>query len=183
MMSKLYKIVKTVALIFTILVGLFLIISLFPVKGNYQIKVVLSGSMEPEIKTGSIVVTKPVKQYNIGDVVIFGKDTPTDIPTTHRLVSSRAVDGVMLYTTKGDANNAPDNTEIKLSDIHGKVMFSVPYAGYILDFIKKPLGLFIVIVIPAIFIIYDEVRKIMREISRLRSKTMASQGKRENNEN
>jgi signal peptidase len=181
-MSKLFKILKTVISIAVVLVGLFLIISLFPVKGNYQIKVVLSGSMEPEIKTGSIVVIKPAKQYNIGDVVIFGKDTRTDIPTTHRLVSSRAVDGVMLYTTKGDANNAPDNTEIRLPDIHGKVLFSVPYAGYVLDFIKKPLGLVIVIVIPAIFIVYDEVRKIMKEISRLRSKDTASQEKEKNNE-
>ncbi|MBP6884145.1 MAG: signal peptidase I [Candidatus Pacebacteria bacterium] len=181
-MSKLFKILKTVISIAVVLVGLFLIISLFPVKGNYQIKVVLSGSMEPEIKTGSIVVIKPAKQYNIGDVVIFGKDTRTEIPTTHRLVSSRAVDGVMLYTTKGDANNAPDNTEIKLADIHGKVLFSIPYAGYVLDFIKKPLGLVLIIVIPAIFIVYDEIRKIMREISRLRSKDAASQGKRENNE-
>lgn len=170
MMSKLFKILKTVILVLVVLVGLFLIVSLFPVKGNYQIKVVLSGSMEPDIKTGSIVVIKPVKQYNIGDVVMFGKDTRTDIPTTHRLVSSRAVDGVMLYTTKGDANNAPDGTEIKSSDIHGKVLFSVPYAGYVLDFIKKPIGLVVVIVIPAIFIVYDEIKKIIREIKRMKNK-------------
>lgn len=134
--------------------------------------VVLSGSMEPTIHTGAVVVEAPEGSYKVGDVVTFGADTATQIPTTHRLVAVRAQEGVLLFTTKGDANNSPDGTEIRQSDIHGKVFFSIPYFGYIIDFVKKPIGLVLVIVLPAIFIIGDEVRKIVGEIKKMKkSKT------------
>lgn len=167
-MKKSVKIIQIVVYTVIIVIGLFLLVTLFPIKGNYQIKVVLSGSMEPAIHTGSIVVIKPVEQYNVGDVVIFGKDTAKDVPTTHRIVSSRAVEGVMLFTTKGDANKSPDTTEIRLSDIHGKALLDIPYLGYVIDFVKTPLGLILVIVLPAIFIVYDEIRKIVQEVKRLK---------------
>src|SRR3990167_10724263 len=126
-MDKTFKIATKIfyAVIFLIIV--LLLFSLFPIKGNYQIKIVKSGSMEPSIRVGSIVVIKPSANYKEGDVVTFGKDTKTDIPTTHRIVSSRAVEGVILFTTKGDANEDPDTKEIRASDVTGKVLFDVPF--------------------------------------------------------
>jgi len=162
--KKILKIIQNIITVAIIIVGLFLIITLFPIKGNYKVKVVLSGSMEPAIHIGSIVIIKPISQYKIGDVVIFGKDTKQDIPITHRIVSSRAVEGVLLFTTKGDANEDPDTTEIRESDIHGRVLFSVPWMGYVIEFVRKPLGMIIVVFIPALFIIYEEIRKIIKEI-------------------
>lgn len=182
-MKKISKILETIVVILIIIIGVFLLATLFPIKNNYQVKIVLSGSMEPKIKTGSVVIIKPAKQYNVNDVVLFGKDTKKDIPTTHRIISSRAVDGVMLYTTKGDANNSPDTTEIRLSDIHGKVLFDVPYMGYIIDFVKKPVGMVIVIIIPAIYIIFDEVKKIVNEVKRIKkSKQEIEEDSNKNNE-
>jgi signal peptidase len=167
--KKLLKIIQNIVTVVIVIVGIFLIITLFPIKGNYQVKVVLSGSMEPAVHIGSVVILKPESQYKIGDVVIFGKDTKKDIPTTHRIVSSRAVEGVILYTTKGDANEDPDTTEIRPGDIHGKVLFSVPFMGYIIDFVKKPVGMIIVIVIPALYIIYEEIRKIWKEVKKIKN--------------
>jgi signal peptidase len=103
-------------------------------------------------------------------MVTFGKNTSTQIPTTHRIVSTRAQDGVMLFTTKGDANNAPDGAEIRQSDIHGRVLFNISNLGYVIDFIRKPLGMVLIILLPAIFIIYDEVRKIIEEMKKIMAK-------------
>lgn len=167
-MKKLSKIIQNIVTVAIVIIGLFLIITLFPIKGNYQVKVVLSGSMEPAIRTGSVVIIKPSSQYKIGDVVIFGKDTKKEIPTTHRIISSRAVEGIMLFTTKGDANEDADTTEIRQSNIHGKVLFSVPFMGYVIDFVKKPIGMIVVIVIPALYIISDEVRKIIKEAKKIK---------------
>src|SRR3990167_10712703 len=130
-MDKTFKIATKIfyAVIFLIIV--LLLFALFPIKGNYQIKIVKSGSMEPSIRVGSIVVIKPSTNYTVGDVVTFGKDTKTDIPTTHRIVSSRAQDGVIMFTTKGDANEDKDANEIRQSEVSGKVLFDVPYFGYI----------------------------------------------------
>lgn len=168
-MKKLSKIIQTIITIAIVVIGLFLILTLFPIKGNYRVKVVLSGSMEPAIHTGSIVVIKPAKQYKVNDIVIFGKDTKSEIPTTHRIVSDRAVEGIVLFTTKGDANNSPDTTEIKQSDIHGKVLFTVSYMGYLIDFVKKPIGMIIAVILPAIYIIFDEIRKIVSEVKRMKN--------------
>ncbi len=169
-MDKTFKIFYRTFYVAIIIIIAFLLFALFPIKGNYQIKIVKSGSMEPDIHVGSIVVIKPSANYTVGDVVTFGKDTKTDIPTTHRIVSSRAVEGVLLFTTKGDANEDPDTKEIKQSDIHGKVLFDVPYFGYIIDLARKPLGFAVLIILPALIVIYDEGAKIYAEIKKMRKK-------------
>jgi len=169
-MKKIYKIFEVIIYTIFILVAILLVWSILPVKNAPKIFAVLSGSMEPAIHTGGVVIIEPEAQYKIGDIITFGKDTAKNIPTTHRIVSSRAVEGVLLFTTKGDANNSPDSTEIRESDIHGKVLFTVPFVGYIIDFIRKPLGMVIVIVLPAIFIVYDEAKKIIDEIKKIQAK-------------
>ncbi|OGI84373.1 signal peptidase I [Candidatus Nomurabacteria bacterium RIFCSPLOWO2_01_FULL_37_49] len=172
-MDKVFKIFyRTFYVAIIVIVGL-LLIALFPIKGNYQIKIVQSGSMEPDIKTGSVVIIKPSSVYKVGDVVTFGKDTKKDIPTTHRIVKSRVVEGVLMFTTKGDANEDPDTNEIRLSDIHGKVLLDVPFFGYIIDLARKPLGFAILIILPALIVIYDEGAKIFREIQKMRKPKLA----------
>lgn len=169
-MKKTYKILEKIIYAIILLIAILLVWSILPVKNGPKIFVVLSGSMEPAMHTGSVVIIKPESQYKIGDIVTFGKNAKTQVPTTHRIISSRAVEGVMLFTTKGDANNGPDITEIRQSDIHGKALLSVPYIGYLVNFIRKPIGLIVVIVIPALFVIYDEIRKIRKEVTLIREK-------------
>ena len=164
--DKTFKILYTIFYTGIILTIGLLLIALFPIKGNYQIKIVKSGSMEPDIRTGSIVVIKPSANYTIGDVGTFGKDTKKDIPTTHRIVSSRAVEGVLFFTTKGDANEDNDTQEIRQSDIHGRVLLDVPFFGYIIDLARKPLGFAVLIILPAIIVIYDEGMKIFSEVKK-----------------
>ncbi len=168
--SRLLKISYYVLFAAIAAVALFLTVSALPITGNYKVKIVLSGSMEPEIKTGSIVVIRPADNYGIGDIITFGKDTKKDIPTTHRIIKTRVVGGKMLYTTKGDANNGPDGKEIRENEIAGKMMFSVPFLGYMIDFAKKPAGFAIIIIIPAIVIVYDEIKKIWKEMRKIRKK-------------
>ena len=51
--------------------ALALIVSALPIPGNYQFLVVRSGSMEPAIKQGAVVVVKPSNAYQIGDIITF----------------------------------------------------------------------------------------------------------------
>ncbi len=165
-----------------IAIVLFLLVAMFPIKGNYQIKIVKSGSMEPAIQTGAIVVIKPSKIYKEDDVVTFGKDTKKEIPTTHRIVSSRVESGVMIFTTKGDANEDNDTREIRQSEILGKVLFDMPYLGYLLDFAKKPAGFVIFIVIPALIVMYDEAVKLIAEFRRMKKEKLQKQENEQKNE-
>lgn len=150
--------------------GLFLA-SALPIPANIEIKVVKSGSMEPAIPVGALVIIKPVATYVVGDVITFGRDTKTEIPTTHRIVAIREANGSAWYTTKGDANEERDPKEVAAREVIGKVLATVPGAGYVLDFAKQPLGFALLIALPAGIIILDELLAIYREIrKRLRPK-------------
>jgi len=170
MKFKPFKIIYNILFACLVIIALLLIISVLPITGNFKILTVLSGSMEPAIHTGSIVAVKPAANYKIGDVITFGKISKTDIPTTHRIFDIKLQEGKPIYITKGDANNAPDTKEVLGSEVVGKVLFSVPYVGYAVDFAKKPFGFMLIIVIPAVIIIYDEIRKIWSEIRKMKKK-------------
>jgi hypothetical protein len=53
----------------------------------------------------------------------------------------------------------------------GKVLFDVPFAGYAINFARKPIGFAIIIIIPALVIIGDEVKKIISEIKKKSEKS------------
>lgn len=163
---KPFKIIYYIFLTFIVAIALLLIISVFPITGNIKFMVVQSGSMEPEIKMGSIVMVKPVDEYKIGDVISFGEVTRTKAPTTHRVYDIKVVEGEPYYITKGDANNAPDQREVSKREIIGKVLFSISYLGYAVDFAKKPLGFALIILVPAVVIISDEIKKIFGEVKK-----------------
>jgi len=151
-------------------VAVFMVVTLFPVTGNYKIKVVLSGSMEPAIHTGSVVIIKPEANYKIGDVITFGKDTKKDIPTTHRILDVRVEKGVYVYETKGDANKTSDAGETAGDMVIGKVLLSIPFLGFVLNFAKQPFGFAVIVVLPAIIIISDEIKKIWLEAKKIKKK-------------
>jgi len=161
---KFLKIFYYVYLGFLILVVISLIISAIPITGNFKVLTVLSGSMEPTIKTGAVVVVKPLNDYKIGDIITFG--TPGKTPTTHRIYDITVVGGKPIYITKGDANNAPDQKTVNKSEIIGKVLFKVPFLGYAVEVAKKPVGFAAIIIVPAVVIIGDEVIKIYKEIKK-----------------
>jgi len=153
-----------------IVLALLLAATLLPVPGNVEVKVVQSGSMEPAIKTGSLIIIKPRETYQVGDIITFGADTRTQVPTTHRITDVRASSGKLLFTTKGDANENNDLKETRERDVIGKVIFSVPYVGYLIDFARKPIGFLILIVLPAFLIVSEQVSVIVQEFLRLRKK-------------
>jgi len=160
---------KTIGVLFVVMLvlvaGLF-VVTLLPIPGNIGVKIVKSGSMEPVVRTGGIVVIKPVDTYNVGDVITFGEDTRLAIPTTHRIVSLREVGGEVYYTTKGDANEEADPQETRHVDVLGKMVFTLPYAGFIVSFAKEPLGFVLLIAIPAAMVVLYELIGIWSEISK-----------------
>ncbi len=107
-MNKFFKISYYILITFLIAVAGTLIISILPITGNIKILTVVSGSMEPNIKLGSVVLVKPVSDYKIGDVITFGEITKTKAPITHRIADIKISGNQKVYITKGDANNTAD---------------------------------------------------------------------------
>lgn len=140
---------------------------------GYQVKVVQSGSMEPAIGVGSIVIIAPAMRYEIGDVITFGEDTPTKVPITHRIVAQKVDNGETVFVTKGDANEDVDPITIARTDIIGKVWTTVPWVGRVIEFVRTPLGYGLLVGIPALIIILDEIADIVWEIHKYRARKRA----------
>ncbi|MDP1884281.1 MAG: signal peptidase I [Candidatus Moranbacteria bacterium] len=164
------KIFKFVQYLFFGAIGIviiLLVVSAFPIPGNYKVMVVQSGSMEPAIKTGSIVATRP-GDYQVGDVISFADAKSAKLVITHRIVEIKSTGGRTSFITKGDANNGQDSSEIPQENVLGKVFFTVPYLGYVVHTAKQPYGFVALVVIPALWIIFDEAKKIKDEIIKMK---------------
>lgn len=106
--------------------------------------IVLSGSMEKEIKTGAIayVDTKFKRdEIKVGDIIAFSIG---DRQVTHRVI---AINDDSTFTTKGDANNTADLNNVKPENYRGKTIGSIPYVGYILKSIQTKFGYAIIILL------------------------------------
>lgn len=163
---KAFKIIYYILTVFIGAIAVLLIGSVIPITGNYKLMVVQSGSMEPVIKMGSMVVVKPSEDYKIGDMISFMNRVEREESITHRIIDLEVIEGESFYITKGDANEDPDPRRVAKREIIGKVLFSIPYFGYAVDFAKKPLGFALIIILPAAIIIFDEARKIYEEIKK-----------------
>lgn len=142
-----------------------LLLTAFPVPGlDMDARVVLSGSMEPAIPTGSVIFTLPAEDYEVGDIITY-RIEERETPTTHRIVEVSEDNG-RSFITKGDANSANDPGSVNKEDILGSVRLHIPFLGFVINFARQPLGFFLFVIIPAIVISVDEVRKIVTEIKK-----------------
>lgn len=148
-MQRFFKATITTVTVLVGLAALFVLGSLIPIEGNYSFRIVESGSMEPAIKTGSVIATIPRDSYAVGDVVTFEGTSINPMPTTHRIV---AVEGTE-FVTKGDANEEADYRRISESEVIGKVFLDVPYAGHIATFFGTADGKAALAVLALIFVI------------------------------
>lgn len=120
--------------------------------------VVLSGSMEPSISTGDVVIVDAADPTSVeeGDVITYTR-SEGETPTTHRVVDVLEENGGLAFQTQGDANDQPDASAVQASQVHGSVMLTIPYIGYVISFVNTPLGLVALIVVPVLLLVVSEI--------------------------
>lgn len=136
MLRKVCSILSTIILLILLILACLLFV---PNLLGYQSFAVVSGSMEPAYSVGSIVYAKetPFDELKVGDVISFSISEDTKV--THRIT---AIDNEkQQFTTKGDANNTEDGEPVSYANVIGKVMFGVPYLGFLSQYIRTPLGI------------------------------------------
>ena len=139
-----------------------MIASRTPVLG-IQSFVVLTGSMQPTLPTGSIVFTKAFGQYQIGDIVSFKNG---NVNVTHRIIDTQFKDNNLHYKTQGDANNTPDSQFVSNTQVLGKFFYHLPYIGKLSIFLKTLPGFITLIIIPALIFILFEMVNIKNELTK-----------------
>jgi signal peptidase len=142
---------------------------------------VLSGSMEPALNVGGVIVTKPVKleDVKIGDIITFQPEPGQKV--THRVVDIIEQEGKPWFQTKGDANEEPDpNFVSSKGDKMAKVVFHLPYLGFAAHFMKSKLAFLVLIGIPALILIAMFSRDIWKGIleEKEKRKLKANNGKK-----
>ena len=121
-----------------------------------QTYTVLSGSMEPTYHTGSLIYVKKVdyKDLKAGDPITFMLNE--DTIATHRIVEvipDPEEPETIRYRTKGDANDSVDGGTVHYKNIIGMPIFTIPYLGYVANFIQKPPGLYVAIAFGVILLL------------------------------
>lgn len=167
------NIVSTILIAVILLMVFFLVSSKLSGGGpkvfGKELLTVLSGSMEPGIKTGSIIAITPVDDptsYQKGDVITYKSLDNPNVLITHRIVEVQEQDSTVQYITKGDNNDAIDTSPIPASNVVGKYAdFTIPFVGYILDFVKSKLGTILIIIIPGILLIGYAAVSVFRAIA------------------
>lgn len=121
---------------------------LFP----YKALVVYSGSMEPTIPVGAVIIDTPIaaQDVKVGDVITFSRpDRPNEL-VTHRVVKIvNGPNGQREWTTKGDANAQPDSWVVQAAGTGYKYDFNIPYIGWGLNWMQQPLGRVLFLIVPA----------------------------------
>ncbi len=177
------KSVSVFGVIRNLTIAAFVALALVAVAANiklpvgYRVLVVQSGSMEPAIPVGSVLLTKPTADFAApmpnarflkGDVITYANGKNNFV--SHRVVGVQEKDGQFFYQTKGDANKTADQNLIAENEVVGKSIFAVPYLGRFVNFAKTPLGYFLMIIIPSLYVILSEAWAIISEIRKSRTK-------------
>lgn len=174
-LNKVFKIIS--GFIFAILVMIIIAIICYVVRINYlaahdrlgeirtNFYTILTQSMHPNIKAGDIVVTyrEDNNEYKKGDVITFVSRANGNINITHRIKEVYNENG-LSYQTKGDNNNSVDNEIIPSEYVLGKVIFKIPKAGYIQQFLVSKTGWILAIVLPSMAIIIYDILKIFKKV-------------------
>ena len=128
--------------------------------GPMKVLVVQTGSMEPTIPVGSLVITRTASDYQTGDVITYKQGGNF---VTHRIAGVTSAG----YQTKGDANNAADGNLVTKPAIAGKLLVSLPHVGKFIQFVKTPLGFSLLIVLPALLVVIQEIMAIGKELAKM----------------
>lgn len=101
-------------------------------------RIVTSGSMEPEIHTGSLCFINTNLKFDdvaVGDVIAFQADSGNEVAHRAMEITSEGI------VTRGDANQREDAGYRTADTYVGKIVIVIPFLGYILSFLRTPIGI------------------------------------------
>lgn len=163
-----------VALVVILVVTPFVVYAVPSAVGAEASYVVISGSMEPTIRAGDVVVMNDVNPESVeeGDVIAY-RLPDDERPTTHRVVGvveNGGLDGSLAFRTKGDANEDPDQQLVPAENLNGRLMtirghpVIIPYIGYVVQFVGTREGFLALVVAPLALLVGSEVWGVVRSV-------------------
>ncbi len=138
---------------------------------GYELLTVLSGSMEPSIKTGGIIAVKPLKNIDklkINEVITFKAIDDPNTLITHRIIDIQTNNGKKQFITKGDNNDTQDLAPIPAENIVAKYTgFTIPLVGSMIAFAKTKVGIISLLIVPGALLFLWQLGSLWRYIARM----------------
>lgn len=170
MFRKIVNIVTTVLLV--VLVLLVILIFITRATGNspqifgYRIFRVSSGSMEPELSVGDVILVHTANPDEIheGDTITYKGDRGDlkDVMVTHKVVEEPyEQNGVWRYQTQGIVAGAIKDPEITYEQVQGKYIKKITFLNGIYTFFLSPAGLITFILIILVLFGYEMISLIL----------------------
>jgi signal peptidase I len=143
--------------------GLFLSVTAPYLFGSRSLTV-LSGSMEPTLHVGDVVVVEqvPPLDVRVGDIVTFRDPTDASRLITHRVRQIDVEGRNVGFVTKGDANTSVERWSADRDGTIGRVQFHVWRLGFLMFWIRSPFGRLGLVVLPALLLGTFELWRIWR---------------------
>lgn len=150
-MNKIRKIWNVISTFFVVLVVCFAVFLMGSRLMGFRVFNVISGSMEPTYSVGDLIYVKEVNPYDIkeGMAITFVLNEDL-VVATHRVVEVDTEN--QYFYTKGDANDTADSAPVHFNNVIGVPQFSLPFLGYVSDFIQNPPGMYITLAVGAVLI-------------------------------
>jgi len=148
-MKKLKKIWNIVSMLLVSVVAVFAVFLVGIRLMGMQVFTVISGSMEPTYSVGDIIFVKETEpaEIKVGDPITFVMNEDL-VVATHRVIEVDASNS--HFYTKGDANESPDAVPVHFKNLIGKPVFSLPYLGYVSEWVQNPPGKYVAIAFVAV---------------------------------
>lgn len=140
-----------------------------PTVFGYTIFRISTGSMEPELMTGDVILDKVVDdetEIAVGDVITFEGGSQFDGKlVTHKVIKAPYTDenGNTMLQTHGIANEL-DDTPISIDQVRAKMICKIPYIDTLYNLFLSPCGLLIMILL-IILVFIDEIINIVKILS------------------
>ena len=135
----------------------------FPTVCGFASAIVLTGSMEPKISAGDMIIVCAKEEYREREIIVYLSGRTA---VTHRVIS-KGVDeqGKLFYVTQGDANNTDDG-EIPSEAVVGKVIAVLPGIGGLRKLLHTPLGfLAMTLTVAVLLVLPDAVERIRARLN------------------
>ena len=137
---------------------------LIPLAFHGRPLMVMSGSMEPAIHTGDVVVARQVEPLDArpGDIVTFRDPKRGGLLVTHRVRSMRREGDKVQFVTKGDANNSSERWRVGIDERISRTLFRLPALGRVFAFGHTRTGLLALVLLPLLLLATLEIASIWR---------------------
>ena len=172
-LGKVGGVLSTVLIVLEIVLILFVVVSKMmggtPALFGYQMYVVVTPSMEPEIRVGDVLISKKYTggELREGDVITYlGREGDlAGKMITHEIIAIQGEGDHERIIAKGIANSAPDPA-ITREDIASVMVYKTVLIGFIYSIISSTWGFWLLVVAPLVVMIVAEIVTLVREIKK-----------------